>query len=95
MEMGGYSQRRRDWGGGVRGDGSIEWAKSLREGFSSMPTASLRVEVTVIVGAWVECVWLGFEPAEGDRSDAKRYESAKSQQSPKYEVGQHQLENPQ
>lgn len=60
------------------GEGSIERAESLREGFSSMPTASLRVEVIVIVGAWVKCVWLDFEPAKGDRSDAKRHEAPRA-----------------
>ncbi len=39
--------------GGGMGEGSIEWGRGLLEGISSMPTASLRVEVTVIVGAWM------------------------------------------
>jgi len=46
----------------VEGEGE-HWGRSLLEGLSSMPTVSLRVEVTVIVGAWVgsRCAWL--EPA--------------------------------
>lgn len=53
--------------------GSIEWIWSLREVFLSMPTASLRVEVIVIVGAWVECTSLELRELAEERSDAKRY----------------------
>jgi len=47
-----------------------------------MPTASLRVEVTVIVVAWVGCVWLASESRQLDgneeRSGAKRYEAPRA-----------------
>ncbi len=64
--------------GGGMGEGSIEWGRGLLEGFSSMPTSSLRVEVTVIVGEGVGCMYLDFEPVKGDRTprDMMRQEPA-------------------
>lgn len=68
--------------GGGMGEGSIEWGRGLLDGFSSMPTASLRVEVTVIVVAWVGCVWLASESRQlhgnEERSGAKRYEAPRA-----------------